>query len=610
MASNDNQDLGASRDHSPPARIPDISGDEPEERSEDQIGRMEGQKSDDLPEAPAPPQPRPNTAHRPGGQPYPRDPSLAPPTTIIGAPLGHNLSAIEAADALVRQWETIREQHLGQSEPEALAEIDARLAQAKADRAELDTVDNKADVKDSLDDTELFRRKAVSDRLDILQKALEESQCEDESANITAAMNCYRDGTITPSSYFALFFAGHLVDFAPSYASFTDDREERLERYAEKHGPGWLWFEPPLARDAAELAGGKLNAQKSTWSQGVGGLCDMRHFHVTMGFKRVRQMGYRSGRGDAAKTAPGQHSLKANLESTSRKRKADDDGTKTRGAYSEASTNAPRLGIQAVTAASAAEADPSAPRHYFRMLLDSGATLPMLYKSDFKLLGIDEKTYPAVSKIPIVSADGETFHSSVYELHISICDTHTAQSLVDPEKPVWPNASPNLGGIMPVGIVKPPRPSLTAQAYVGLSMDDKVIRLANTAEGRNTHRLSGVLPFKACYMQFTPGMNTVWLGEDRRDVLGAHRMPGQMRWEAGSATLFDPGHPRVEWNKLAMHTDGNPGILKMEHDVYDRAGKKVMRMVDVEEEGWHGQSQVSIRDGQDRERLAYHIGSH
>lgn len=418
-------------------------------------------------------------------------------------------------------------------------------------------------------------------------------------------MNCYRDGTITPSSYFALFFAGHFVDFAPSYASFTGDRKERLERYAEKHGPGWLWFEPPLARDAAELAAGKLDARRSTWAQGVGDTCDMHHYHITMGFKRVRHMAHRGGKGAGVKTAPEHESVKAQLDTASRKRKADED-TKPRVPYSEASSDIPRLEIQAVTATSAADADPSAPRHYFRMLLDSGATLPMLYKSDFKLLGIDEKTYPAVSKISIVSADGDMFQSSVYELNISICDTHTAQPLVDPEKPVWPNANPNLGGIMPVGIVKPPRENLLAQGYIGLSMDDKAIRLANTAEGRKTHRLSGILPFKTCYMQFTPGMNTVWLGEDRRDVLGSHRMPGQMRWEVGSATVFEPGHPRAEWNKLTMHTDGNPGMLKMVHEVHDKTGKKVMSVTDLEE-CWHGQSRVSIRDGQDNERLVYNI---
>ena len=43
-------------------------------------------------------------------------------------------------------------------------------------------------------------------------------------------------------------------------------------------------------------------------------------------------------------------------------------------------------------------------------------------------------------------------------------------------------------------------------------------------------RLSGILPFLACYISSTPGRNTLFLGEDRNDVLGTHRMPGQKKW--------------------------------------------------------------------------------
>lgn len=45
------------------------------------------------------------------------------------------------------------------------------------------------------------------------------------------------------------------------------------------------------------------------------------------------------------------------------------------------------------------------------------------------------------------------------------------------------------------------------------------------------NRLSGMVPFLACYMSSAPTMNILMLGEDRNDVLGAHRMPGQMRWD-------------------------------------------------------------------------------
>ncbi|KAK0113447.1 hypothetical protein ONS95_013705 [Cadophora gregata] len=43
-------------------------------------------------------------------------------------------------------------------------------------------------------------------------------------------------------------------------------------------------------------------------------------------------------------------------------------------------------------------------------------------------------------------------------------------------------------------------------------------------------RLSGILPFVASYVSATPTRNTLYLGEDRNSVLGAHRVPGQKKW--------------------------------------------------------------------------------
>jgi hypothetical protein len=39
-----------------------------------------------------------------------------------------------------------------------------------------------------------------------------------------------------------------------------------------------------------------------------------------------------------------------------------------------------------------------------------------------------------------------------------------------------------------------------------------------------------MLPFVACYVASAPTRNVLYLGEDRNDVLGWHRMPGQKKW--------------------------------------------------------------------------------
>jgi len=45
------------------------------------------------------------------------------------------------------------------------------------------------------------------------------------------------------------------------------------------------------------------------------------------------------------------------------------------------------------------------------------------------------------------------------------------------------------------------------------------------------NRLSGLLPFIACYISSTPTRNTMFLGEDRKDVLGSHRIPAHRKWD-------------------------------------------------------------------------------
>jgi hypothetical protein len=67
-----------------------------------------------------------------------------------------------------------------------------------------------------------------------------------EKENIQGAIDAYQSGGIQYGKEYTLIWGGKVVDQAQSYASFTEDRLDRLDRYAEKYGPHWLWWESPL----------------------------------------------------------------------------------------------------------------------------------------------------------------------------------------------------------------------------------------------------------------------------------------------------------------------------------------------------------------------------
>lgn len=64
--------------------------------------------------------------------------------------------------------------------------------------------------------------------------------------NIKAAIDAYESGQVGYTKNYTLIWAGQVVDTAETYGEFSVDRAERLDRYAEKYGPHWLWWESPL----------------------------------------------------------------------------------------------------------------------------------------------------------------------------------------------------------------------------------------------------------------------------------------------------------------------------------------------------------------------------
>jgi len=123
-------------------------------------------------------------------------------------------------------------------------------------------------------------------------------------------------------------------------------------------------------------------------------------------------------------------------------------------------------------------------------------------------LEVDPAWYAAQTVQSFDAANGPVT-SRIYELYVCVLD-HNGKQLVDPNDAVWPFAHKYLGSLCPV-----------AQSPQPLQFDENGIE--------NSFRLSGMMPFVACYVSSTPGRNTLFLGEDRNDVLGSHRMPGQKK---------------------------------------------------------------------------------
>ena len=64
--------------------------------------------------------------------------------------------------------------------------------------------------------------------------------------NIKAAIDAYESGDVGHPKNYTLIWAGQVVDTAATYGEFSVVRKERLDRYMEKYGPHWLWWESVL----------------------------------------------------------------------------------------------------------------------------------------------------------------------------------------------------------------------------------------------------------------------------------------------------------------------------------------------------------------------------
>ncbi|KAF4448877.1 hypothetical protein F53441_7765 [Fusarium austroafricanum] len=436
------------------------------------------------------------------------------PPLAIGESLGDNLSRMEEAERSVLQWEAIIEN----------ARITQPLADISGLERQLETVKRKFEQMEETDENlipvnelETTKKKRVQKRISLLSASLERNECPVGDINIRAAIQAYQTGRIKCWDKWTLIYAGNVVDFCPSYESFTVDRDKRMDRYYGMHGEGWLWYEAPLA-PKGNYQPEQLKA--ATWVQPsteAGALTEYHThaWHIHMGFRRVK--GFHARPEPVRLNAPG--GIKNGKVLLYQTRLREYNSKKRDTCYVEDEGD---------------DDDSAAPRVCFKMQLDSGATHPSLYKTDLKYLGIDPKAYPAQTHAAVNTATSVVV-ASIYEMRVDIC-RHNGESLVG-DNPVYPNERRQLGGIVAVMVLldfaEDQSEPLGEWYKKALKSGEDVSEeaMARRDEGSKESRLSGMLPFQVCYFAGAPGASTFWFGEDRRDVLGADRMPGQQRWE-------------------------------------------------------------------------------
>ncbi|KAK3954384.1 hypothetical protein QBC32DRAFT_207938 [Pseudoneurospora amorphoporcata] len=350
---------------------------------------------------------------------------------------GEDLSRIEIADRRVARAR-LRVEHYRHAPSPAI--FQQQLDEEIRKREELD--ENDEENTKPISTLASTHIEASNKRLELLREVLVKTESEAQRVNIEAAIAGYESGAIPFSRSYTLIWAGRIVDTCPDYGSFTTDRDDRLDRYVDEHGHGWLWHEPPLATQ------GKLRAKKGTSLENpLTGRLDtygQGHYHIKMYFRARKEKVMREGPKRAKK------------------------------AEAKAEAKAPEF--------SNAQPDEVAQVVELSLLLDSGATLPCIKLQDLALLDIDPKTYPAQTALELKLGEG-TVKRPIYELDVGF----------------------------------------------RFGEEDRAFHTVPVIVLEGDSRLSGMLPFNVCYMSSAPGTYRMWLGQKRRDILGAGRLPGRMK---------------------------------------------------------------------------------
>ncbi|KAI1737726.1 hypothetical protein F4680DRAFT_460283 [Xylaria scruposa] len=191
-------------------------------------------------------------------------------------------------------------------------------------------------------------------------------------------------------------------------------------------------------------------------------------------------------------------------------------------------------------------------------LLDSGATFPIIFESDLARLNMDLSKYPAQGALALSVVGGRS-KLRFYEMYVSVCSDEGKSLVGQGKDAVWPKEPRTLGGFCPV-----------------LAMKDG-----------GGERLSGMMPFEACYISSAPSMRRLWLGEDRRDVLGTSRLPAHLRFDSDKKFIFQ--YPE-EFEDLRREA-GTPDRVLFFHEFPDKPN---ILLTDSDILGARGESELAI----------------
>ncbi|KAI1748366.1 hypothetical protein F4782DRAFT_534474 [Xylaria castorea] len=195
-------------------------------------------------------------------------------------------------------------------------------------------------------------------------------------------------------------------------------------------------------------------------------------------------------------------------------------------------------------------------------LLDSGATFPIIFESDLARLNMNLSKYPAQGTLTLSTVGGRS-KLKFYEMYVSVCSEEGKSLVGQGKEVVWPTEPRTLGGFCPV------------------------LALRDTAANSGGDRLSGMIPFEACYISSAPGMRRLWLGEDRRDVLGTSRLPAHLRFDSDKKFIFEYPEEFEDLRRAA----GTPDRVLFFHEFPD---KPDILLTDSDVLGARGKSELAI----------------
>lgn len=342
--------------------------------------------------------------------------------------------------------------------------------------------------------------------MEILHRAHSSSRFPPEARNIAAAIRAYETGEIQYWDKYTVIWNGEIAGYFPTYRSFCENRASLVADFAERHSPGWLWYEEPLQpRSMPTTLEGTGPAAPATAMRATATVMEDRlgygfgSWTITMGFRRLKPYVSKEATGEDA--AEGQDCNEGRVPYKSR--------------FAE--------GL-------ALEPDETVPQIHFDVLLDSGATYPILYQSDLVHLGISPTSYAAQSVTRVATVNGN-IDMALYEMLASVTDINCG-SLVDENRAVWPSEPAMLGNVVPVGTMRASQGRRKSQQSMPVTLSASGERSAVRNRASGCGRLSGMLPFISCYLTAAPGTGVIWMGEDRSDVLGVDKFPGQLSYSS------------------------------------------------------------------------------